>query len=307
MRLALINRDGGMDFLQERLREQMPESSLLTWPETGALDAEVAICWDPLPGTLQAMPNLRLIHSIGAGVDKLLADPTLPDLPVCRIRDHDLARAMGEYCHWATIWFQRQFDRVVLNARSKSWERFSQRPAAETKVCLLGLGAMGRHVAERLRDAGYPVHGWSRTKRDIPGVTCHFAEHGLNDALAGALVVICLLPLTPGTVGILNSALFARLPRGAGLVLCSRGDHLVRDDLLDALRSGQLRGAVLDVFDREPLLHDDPLWDEPGVLITPHMSALTKPRRIAEQIADNVRRLREGQPLCNLVDREYGY
>ncbi len=307
MRLALINRDGGLDFLEERLREALPGIPLLTWPEDGAMDAEVAICWDPLPGTLRDMRNLRLIHSIGAGVDKLLADPTLPDLPVCRIRDHDLARAMGEYCLWATIWFQRQFDRIVLNARSKIWERFVQRPAAETPVCVLGLGAIGRHVAEQLRDAGYPVHGWSRTARDIPGITCHTGQDGMHAALADALVVICLLPLTPETHGILNSRLFAQLPEGAGLVLCSRGEHLARDDLLEAIRSGHMRGAVLDVFDREPLSTEDPLWEEPGVLITPHMSALTKPRRIAEQIADNVRRLREGRQLCNLIDRSRGY
>jgi glyoxylate/hydroxypyruvate reductase A len=129
----------------------------------------------------------------------------------------------------------------------------------------------------------------------------------MQAALADALVVICLLPLTPDTRGILNSALFAQLPEGAGLVLCSRGEHLVRNDLVEALRCGQLRGAVLDVFEREPLAAEDPLWEEPGVLITPHMSALAKPRRIAEQIADNVYRLREGRQLCNLIDRSQGY
>lgn len=307
MRLTLINRDGGLDFLEKRLRDALPDILLSTWPEEGAMDAEVAICWDPLPGVLKAMPNLRLIHSIGAGVDMLMTDPTLPDVPVCRIRDHDLAVAMGEYCLWATIWFQRQLDRIVLDARAKNWERFVQRPASEVPVCVLGCGAMGRHVAERLRDAGYPVHGWSRTAQEIPGVTCHAGKDGMNAALANALVVICLLPLTPDTQGILNRTLFAQLPKGAGLILCSRGKHLVRDDLLEALRSGQLRGAVLDVFEHEPLACEDPLWEEPGVLITPHMSALAKPHRITEQIAENVRRLREGRQLCNLVDRSQGY
>lgn len=307
MRLALINRGGGLDFLKDRLQDALPSSTILTWPDDGAADAEVAVCWDPPHGLLRDMPNLRLIHSIGAGVDKLMADPALPDLPVCRIRDHDLAQAMGEYCMWATIWFQRQFDRVVGNAAARRWERYDQRPASETPVCILGLGAIGLHVAGRLHDAGYPVRGWSHGPHEVDGVACFHSPAGLEAALSGAMVVICLLPLTPSTRGILNAALFNRLPDGAGLVLCSRGEHLVHADLQAALRSGRLRGAVLDVFDTEPLPADDPLWSEPGVLVTPHMAALTKPRRIAEQIAENVRRLSEDLPLCNLVDRAKGY
>lgn len=307
MRLALITRGGGLEFLEDSLRDACPDADLTIWPEPEAQQADVAICWDPEPGILQSMPNLRLVHSIGAGVDKILNDPDVPDVPICRIRGEGLAEAMGEYCHWSTIWFQRHFDRIVLNARARDWCRFSQRAASDMPVCVLGLGDIGRHVAERLRDTGYPVHGWSRSPRDISGITCHTGPEGLNDALCEAMVLICLLPLTPLTNGLLDHALLSRLPQGAGLVLCSRGNHLVHDDFLALMRSGHLRGAVLDVFPTEPLPVGDPLWLEPGVLVTPHMSALAKPRHIAEQIAENVRRIHDGQALMNIVDREVGY
>lgn len=307
MRLALITREGGLEFLEDRLREALPDAEIVIWPEPGAIDADVAICWDPPAGVLADMPNLRLIHSIGAGVDKLIADPDLPDLPICRIRDDDLAVAMAEYVHWGTLWFQRQFDRVVLNASGRQWERFSQRPAEAVPVGILGLGAIGRTVAARLRYAGYPVHGWSRSPHEIAGITCRAGASGLDDVLAVSQILICLLPLTPETRGILNDAALSRLPQGAGLILCSRGEHLVLPDLVKHLRAGHLRGAILDVFETEPLAADDPLWSEPGILVTPHMAALTKPRRIAEQIAANVGRLADGLPLANQIVRERGY
>lgn len=307
MRLALITREGRLDFLEGRLREALPGATLSHWPDPAATEAEVAICWDPPPGALAAMPNLRLIHSIAAGADKLMADPDLPDIPVCRIRDEDLARAMGEYCHWGTLWFQRGFDRVVENARRATWERFPQRPAADTPLAVLGLGATGGHVATRLATAGYPVRGWSRSLHAVEGVMCFQGPDGFEAAMSDAAVAICLLPLTPDTGGILNAANLSLLAKGAGLIHCGRGEHLVRDDLVDLLGRGHLRGAILDAFAREPLPADDSLWRTPGVLVTPHMAALAKPARIAAQIADNVRRLDAGSTLLNLVDRTLGY
>ncbi len=307
MRLALMTRAGRLDFIEDRLREVLPEAEILHWPDAGAMEAEVAVCWDPVHGTLAKMPNLRLIHSIGAGVDNLIADPDLPRLPVCRIRDDDLAVAMAEYVHWGTLWFQRQFDRILQNAAERKWERFPQQPASAVPVGILGLGSIGSVVAKRLRDAGYPVHGWSRRFRDLDGVTCHTGPDGLGEVLAASQVLVCLLPLTPETRGLLNAETLSRLPRGAALILCSRGEHLVRPDLVALLRTGHLRGAIIDVFETEPLSPDDPIWAEPGVLVTPHMSALAKPRRIAEQIAANVRRLRTGKPLENTIDCEIGY
>lgn len=307
MRLALMTRAGRLDFIEDRLRDALPEAEIVHWPDAGAMIADVAICWDPLPGTLARMPNLRLIHSIGAGVDNLIADPELPRLPVCRIRDDDLAFAMAEYVHWGTLWFHRQFDRILRNAAERKWERFPQQPASSVPVGILGLGSIGSVVARQLSEAGYPVHGWSRRQRALDGIACHTGSEGLSELLAASSVLVCLLPLTPDTRGLLNAERLFRLPQGAGLILCSRGEHLVRDDLVALLRSGHLRGAILDVFEREPLQPDDPLWAEPGVLVTPHMSALAKPRRIAEQIAANVRRLEAGLPLQNAVDLNFGY
>lgn len=307
MRLALMNRDGGLEFLTERLGEVLPGAEISVWPAPEAREAEVAVCWNPLHGDLASMPNLRLVHSIGAGVDNLMADPTLPQVPVARIRDDDLAIAMAEYCHWGTLWFQRGFDRIVGNARERVWERFGQRAAGSCRVGVLGLGTIGATVATRLSEAGYPVHGWSRSQRDLPGVSCHAGDAGLEGVLSISDVLICLLPLTPDTRGLLNRARLSKLPEGAALILTSRGEHLVPEDLIRLIEEGHLRGAILDVFAEEPLPAENPIWDRPEILVTPHMAALTKPRRIAEQIAENVLRLKADKPLRNLVDRSKGY
>lgn len=307
MRLALITREGKMEFIEGRIREALPDVQLVHWPDAGALEADVAVCWNPEHGTLASMPNLKLIHSIGAGVDNLMADPSLPALPVCRIRDDDLSLAMAEYVHWGTLWFQRQFDRVVENAAEATWDRLTQRAASDVPVGILGLGTLGQTVAQRLAQAGYPVSGWTRRERRLDGVKCVSGPQGLKEILTTSQVLVSLLPLTPETRGLLNKDTLALLPEGAGLILTSRGEHLVREDLVPLLRSDHLRGAILDVFPEEPLAADDPLWSEKGVLVTPHMSALTKPRRIAEQIAQNVQNLQKGLPLLNAIDRQLGY
>lgn len=307
MRVALINQGPRLDFLDTRLQAALPAAELVHWPDPGAMEAEIAVCWNPEHGTLARMRKLRLVHSIGAGVDNLMADPGLPDVPVCRIRDDDLAVAMAEYCHWSVLWFQRGFDRIVAQQAARRWDRFAQRPAADCRVGILGLGSIGQVVAKRLADLGYPVSGWSRGAKSIPGITCLHGTQGLQAVLENADVLICLLPLTPSTRGLLDQARLSQLPRGAGLVLCSRGEHLVAPDLLALIAQRQLAGAVLDVFEQEPLPADHPLWAEPRVLVTPHMAALTKPRRIAEQIAENIRRLDARLPLLNLVDRTNGY
>jgi glyoxylate/hydroxypyruvate reductase A len=307
MQLALITREGSLDFLDMRLREALPGAKIASWPDPACLAAEVAICWDPPHGLLATMPKLRLIHSIAAGTDKLMADPSLPALPVCRICDEDVAMAMGEYCHWGVLWFQRGFDRITENARQAKWHRFAQRAASDTPVAILGLGAIGTHVARRLARAGYPIRGWSRRPRKLAGVRCMHGAEGLARALRDAAVVICLLPLTPDTRGILNADNLAHLAPGAGLINCGRGAHMVLKDLLVLLANGHMAGMILDTFEHEPLTADNRLWGTPGVLITPHMAALAKPTRIAGQIAENIRRLNAQQSLLNLVDRAIGY
>jgi glyoxylate/hydroxypyruvate reductase A len=296
-----------MTFLDDHLKRAVPDAVVTHWPETGALDGEIVVCWKPPAGVMAAMPNLRLIHSIAAGVDNVLSDASLPALPVCRIVDPNLASAMAEYVLWGTLYFHRDFDRVAANARTGHWHRYDQAAAADKRVGILGVGTLGVEAARLLKSVDYTVSGWSRSPKRVDGVEVYAGDDALDPFLSQTDILVCLLPLTSATAGILNEKRFAQLPRDAALILCSRGEHLVVDDLIASLRSGHLRGAILDVFDQEPLLPDNPLWTEPGILVTPHMAGLAKPRVIADQIAENIRRLKAGEDLLNGVDPAHGY
>jgi glyoxylate/hydroxypyruvate reductase len=305
--VAFLSAPGVMVPLEEPLRRELPGISFSTWPDAATRDAELAVCWKPQAGVLASMPKLKLIHSIAAGVDNILSDPTVPELPICRIVDPDLTSAMTEFVLWGTLYFHRDFDRVISNARDGVWRRYQQYAPQQRRVGILGLGALGAAAAARLVDLGFAVSAWSRSPKSVAGVTVFSGDDALDAFLEQVDILVSLLPLTPSTMGLLNAERLGRLPKGAALVLCSRGEHLVTDDLLGLLRSGHLRGAVLDVFEREPLAPDHPLWREPGVLVTPHMAAIASWSVIAQQIAENVRRLQRGEALLNAVDRVRGY
>ncbi|NPU14634.1 glyoxylate/hydroxypyruvate reductase A [Bradyrhizobium sp. 83002] len=305
--VALLSRPGLMDPMKAVLARELPGVTVASWPEPAARGAELAVCWKPEPGALAAMPKLRLIHSIAAGVDNILSDPAVPDVPLCRIVDPDITSAMTEFVLWATLYFHRDFDRVIGNARDGLWRRYEQRAAGDCRVGILGLGALGTDAARRLVALGYAVSAWSRSPKQLEGVRTFSGADALDDFLSEADILVSLLPLTPSTVGLLDAARLSRLPKGAALILCSRGEHLVMDDMLALLRSGHLRGAVLDVFEQEPLPADHTLWREPGVLVTPHMAAIASWETIAQQVAENARRLLRGEPLLNVVDRVRGY
>jgi glyoxylate/hydroxypyruvate reductase len=305
--VAFLSTPGVMESLSGPLQQELPGVTLTSWPEAAARDADIAVCWKPPAGALATMPKLKLIHSIAAGVDNILCDPTVPDHPVCRIVDPNLTAGMTEFVLWGTLYFHRDFYRVIGNAREGIWRRYEQRAPFETRVGILGLGALGSDAAARLVDLGFTVSAWSRSRKSLPGVTMFSGEDALDPFLAELDILVSLLPLTPSTSGLLNAERLARLPKGAALILCSRGEHLVADDLVALLREGHLRGAILDVFEREPLPADHPLWREPGVLVTPHMATIAAPRAIAQQIAENIRRMQSGAPLLNQVDRIRGY
>ena len=296
-----------MNFLDDHLKRAVPDAVVTHWPEPGALDGEIVVCWKPPAGVMATMPNLQLVHSIAAGVDNVLSDKDLPPLPLCRIVDPNLAAAMSEYVLWGTMYFHRDFDRVSANARQGHWHRYDQASAADKRVGILGLGTLGIQAALLLKTVGYTVSGWSRSAKQVEGVEVFAGDAALDGFLAQTDILVCLLPLTAATAGILNAERFAQLPKDAALILCSRGEHLVVPDLVESLRSGHLRGAIIDVFDEEPLSPDNPLWTEPGILVTPHMAGLAKPREIANQIAENIRRLKAGDKLLNRVDPSHGY
>ncbi|MGC2781655.1 MAG: glyoxylate/hydroxypyruvate reductase A [Bradyrhizobium sp.] len=305
--IALLSRPGLMDPMKESLARELPGVTFASWPDAAAEEAELAVCWKPAAGALAAMPKLRLIHSIAAGVDNILSDPTVPDVPLCRIVDPDITSAMTEFVLWGTLYFHRDFDRVISQARASLWRRYDQRAAKDRRVGILGLGALGTAAAVRLVDLGFAVSAWSRSPKVVAGVRTFSGADALDAFLGETEILVSLLPLTPSTVGLLNAERLGRLPQGAALVLCSRGEHLVADDLVALIRSGHLRGAVLDVFEHEPLPADHPLWREPGVLVTPHMAAIASWEVIAQQVAENVRRLLRGEALLNEVDRARGY
>ncbi len=293
---------------REALCARIPDLDFRIWPDLGdPEEIEMALVWRPPPGLLASLPDLRAIFSLGAGIDALLADPTLPDVPLCRMVDPSLTRSMSEYALALVLFYHRRLDLYAEQQRRALWRMEMPRPASDTTVGVMGLGELGSDAARSLAAHGFRVRGWSRTRRELAGVESFAGETELGSFLAGLDIVICLLPLTPATEGILNADLFARLPRGACLVHLARGAHLVEQDLLDAVERGHLRGAVLDVFREEPLPPEHPFWRHPRIRVTPHSASYSLPETGAEVVADNIRRLRAGRPLRHVVRRERGY
>ncbi|MDT7833881.1 2-hydroxyacid dehydrogenase [Aquabacterium sp. OR-4] len=274
-----------------------------------------AIVANPPPGSLQGLPQLRLIQSLWAGVDRLLADATLPPgVPVARMVDPMMNEAMAETALWAVLALHRGFFTYARQQAAGRWQPLAQRRADELPVLVLGAGQMGGTVARRLAANGYPVTVWRRQapaagagQAAVNAVHEVHGPDGLGTALAGAQVLLNLLPLTPETRGLINARLLAALPRGAGLVNLARGAHVLDADLLAALDAGQIGHAVLDVFSTEPLPADHRYWQHPQVSVLPHAAAMTDARTAAAIAAANIAALAAGRPIANLVQRATGY
>jgi glyoxylate/hydroxypyruvate reductase len=275
---------------------------------TAEAEIDIALVANPTGGELQGLPALRLIQSLWAGVERLLADPTVPvDVPLARMVDSAMNDAMAQTALWAVLGLHRGFFSYAEQQRAEQWRQRTQWRADEFPVAVLGLGKMGGSVARRLASNGYPVRGWSARQAAVDGVVALAGDAALPHVLASARIVINLLPLTPATRGFFNTQRFAQMMRGASLVNLARGAHVVEADLLDALASGRLSHAVLDAFATEPLPAGHAFWTHPQVTVLPHIAALTDPRSAAQVVARNVQALRQGQPLENLVDRARGY
>lgn len=277
----------------------------------GAVDPASVVAlaaWFAPRGLPARLPGLRLMASIGAGVEHVLRDTTLPvALPVTRIVDPDQARGMAEFVLWAVLHYHRGMDQVFQQQTQRVWRMPPQRPASQTRVGVMGLGAMGAAVATTLAAQGFAVSGWSRSPRVLEGVTVWAGEACMDDFLAPLDVVVSLLPLTGHTRDLCDAAWLARLKPGAVFVNCGRGEQVVVPDLVDALRSGHVRAAVLDVFAHEPLPAGHPLWSTPGVVVTPHMASAASGEVIARQIMANTARVLAGQAPLHTVDRQRGY
>ena len=294
------------------LRAALPGETLLrdgsdlTGPELA--EVEIALVANPPQGLLARLPRLRLIQSLWAGVDRLLADASLPrDVPLARMVDPVMSEAIAETALWAVLSLHRDHFDYAAQQRRREWRQRPQRRADEVAVAVLGLGEMGRAAARRLAGNGYRVTGWCTRPVELSGITTRSGATALAPVLGQADVVVNLLPLTPATQGLFGRSTYAQMRRGASLVNLARGGHVIEPDLLLALATGQLRHAVLDVFGSEPLAPDHGFWTHPQVSVLPHIAALTDPRSAAQVVARNVNAFRSGAPLAHLVDRARGY
>jgi glyoxylate/hydroxypyruvate reductase A len=291
------------------LSKRIPGLDMRVWPESGpAADIDAALVWNHPPGALKAFPNLRAILSLGAGVNHILDDPGLPpDVPVARIVDPSLATGMAEYAALAVLRYHRNFDVYESQQRERRWKRLPIPVTAARRVGVLGLGEIGSACARMIAGLGFPVAGWSRTPKSVPDVASYAGSDELVPFLNGTDILVCVLPLTAATRGIVNRATLAALPPGAFVINIARGAHVVDQDLIAALDSGHIAGATLDVFADEPLPRAHPFWAHPKLTVTPHIASITNPDTAADSVAENLRRLADGRPLLNLADRARGY
>jgi glyoxylate/hydroxypyruvate reductase len=263
----------------------------------------------PPHGFLKGLPRLKAIFSLGAGVDGFLRDPEFPrHLPVVRFVDETLQREMAQYVILHCLIIHRQQRAFDADQNARIWrQRMLTRPSREMRIGILGMGDIGAVTAERLLMIDFQVFGWSRTRKNVPGVTSFAGPQELPGFLGQCDIMVCLLPLTPETEDIMNAKLFAALPQGAWVMNVGRGGHCNEQDLLAALDSGHLSGAVLDVFQTEPLPNDNVLWSHPKVTVTPHIAGITDPRNASAFVVDCVTRAESGAPFKNVVDLNRGY
>lgn len=267
-----------------------------------------ALVFEPSPGALDAYKHLRVVFNLGAGVDALLADEDLPDVPIVRLENADMSALMREYIVYQVIRIHRGFGWVEQQQANATWHAMpAASSASHCRVTVLGIGRLGAPTAQALRAVGYTVVGWSRTARSLPGIPCYVGRDSLDTLLATTDILVCTLPLTAETRGLLDLGLFSRLPMGASLVSVSRAGCLNESDLLLALDSGQLRHATLDCFRSEPLPSSHSFWMHPSVNVTPHLAASPQAAVCVDEILANVQHLLNDEPLRGVIDRGLGY
>jgi glyoxylate/hydroxypyruvate reductase A len=307
--LLVSTKPATMQVWREELLALDPTLDIRLFPETGPIeDITAAVTWNHPPADLHRYPNLRLLISMGAGVDHLFRPPgPPPGVAVVRLVDRLLTTAMSEYVMLAVLRHHRQDAGYRALQAARVWQELPAPDTEATRIGIMGLGNLGTDAARKLAALGFQVAGWSRTAKALPGIETFAGEAGLMPFLARTDILVCLLPLTPATEGIINARTLAALPRGAYVINAARGGHVVEEDLLAALDEGHVSGATLDVFRTEPLPAEHPFWGHPKVILTPHAASITIPRSVAPQVVDNLARLREGRPLTNVVDVAVGY
>ncbi|KQT85353.1 glyoxylate/hydroxypyruvate reductase A [Aurantimonas sp. Leaf443] len=290
-----------------------PAASIVLAPAHAADESiRYAVVWKQPPGLLSTLPNLRAIFSLGAGVDHILKDGTLPDVPILRIVADDLTNRMSEYVVWRVLDHFRKGAAYRQAQARREWVDWPQPAARDVTVGVMGLGELGRDAARKLAALGFAVTGWSRSGRPVEGLTVHGGEAGLKRFLAETDILVVLLPLTPETAGLIDETLLSGLKRRTplgGPVLINAGRGGLQDEaaILGALEAGTLMEASLDVFQREPLPDDSPLWRHPAVFVTPHAAALSDPDALAPTVMAQIAAIERGEMPSNRVDRAAGY
>ena len=309
MRVLLYRSDGQVGHWAEDLARVMPGVETIGWQEGEALaPCDYAVLWNPSAGLLAQLASVKAVFLMGAGADALLKfGDALPDVPIVRLGDAGMAVQMAEYVAYATLRYFRRFDEYEEQARHGLWAPLPVHDKQDFTIGVMGLGKLGLRVVDTMRGFGFPVRGWSRTPKDLPGVDCFAGMTALDDFLGGTRVLVSLLPLTLDTNNLLDRRRLATLPKGAYLINIARGAQVAEPDLLTLIRSGHIAGATLDVFRNEPLPAPHPFWEEPRITITPHISALTVREEAVRQIIDKIAAFEADRPVADIVDRNLGY
>lgn len=287
----------------------IPDLDFRIWPDVGKLDdVEYVLVWTIPDGTLRKLPNLRAIFSLGAGVDQILRDPLFPmEVPLFRLVDAGLREQMTQYAVYGVLHWHRCMDTYRQQQGRHEWRMLPAVHPSEYTIGVMGMGVFGSDIAAKLAVLGFRVLGWSRTKKEIPGVETFASSAGLESFLSQSQILINILPLTDQTRGILGTALFSKLPKGSALIHIGRGGHLNTEDLLAALDSGILGWAMLDVFPKEPLDDKSPLWEHPRVFVTPHIGAQAIGSAAENHVVSKIRDFRRGAEPAGRVDPAEGY
>lgn len=307
MRILLRTPRAQSDAWRAALAEVLPDADIAVWPEV-PFAPDYVVAFRPSAELFNRVAKPKAIFNLGAGVEALLRLPTLPPaVPVIRLEDAGMAQPMAQYVTLAVLAAHRQRNEYAVQQREARWAPLPTVSSAQFAVGLLGLGVLGRACAGALRGFGYPLLGWSRESKQVPGVESFAGMDALPQLLARSQVLVCLLPATPHTIDLLDASRLALLPRGAHVVNVSRGDVVVDDALIALLDSGHLAGATLDVFRTEPLPSAHPFWHHPQIVVTPHISAVTQVAESVAQVAAKIGLLERGQPVTGVVDRALGY
>lgn len=309
MSLLLLAPNRNMQPWKEALLKKDSNLDIEIWPDISQKNkVQFIVAWNQPKHLLNTFPNLKAVTSLGAGVDHILRDEALPDdIPVCRLVPPSLVRQMKEYVLNTILNYQRNTLKYARQKRQGIWETYPNKSPQEFTIGIMGLGELGRPVAEQLAGLEYRLAGWSKSSKQIDSVKTFAGEQERNEFLSVTNVLVCLLPLTRETENIVDLKVLKKLKRPGYLINVARGEHLVEEDLIYALDKEWLEGATLDVFTEEPLPHRHPFWNRDNIMITPHVCSLTPPEEVAEQIVENYKRALSGMPLNNTVDRNKGY